>query len=82
MNDDIESILEAVRNRPDRDEFPEGSYGRFLCDAVYGGLIMKKSRKEILYALSPLIEHIFEESSEEIEREGILPDDKKNPQDD
>ena len=42
MNDDIESILEAVRNRTDRDEFPEGSYGRFLCDAVYGGLLMKK----------------------------------------
>ena len=82
MNDDIESILEAVRNRPDRDEFPEGSYGRLLLDMAYGGFLMKKSRKEVLYALSPLIEHIFKESSEEIEREGILPDDKKNPRDD
>jgi hypothetical protein len=82
MSDDIESILEAVRNRPDRDEFPEGSYGRFICDVVHGGFLMKKSKKEILYVLSPLFEHIAEEDAEEMKRKGIPIDDQKNPRDD
>ena len=72
MSDDIERIIEEVRNRSDRDKFPEGSYGRLIGDIVHGGTLMKKSRKEIMYALTPLLVHIFGEDN----------DDQKNPRDD
>ena len=83
MSDETKSIAESVRNRTDKDEFPEGSLGRLISDVVYAVHAAGGSRKDVVEILMPTVNSVFDNKfNSEIAAKERKSNDKKNPRDD